>query len=288
MPLPLEATSEDLLCPTCGVSQAETDGGILVMPGPREPTLEEDYPAAVYALLSEVEPKHFWFGERNRLILSTMREALQSLKARTVVDIGCGTGFVTAALERAGMQTCGLEAHIGGLRIARTRVCGPLLCETAMRIPFSSQFDAAMLCDVIEHTPDDVAVLRAATAAVRPGGIVVVTVPAHQWLWSPLDDVSGHKRRYSRRSLMHAMRQAGLRVRLARYFNTLLLPAQIAQRLMASAREQHLDRLTLLRRGLTPPREPVNTLMRVAMRADLALSCAPLTFGASLIAIGVR
>jgi 2-polyprenyl-3-methyl-5-hydroxy-6-metoxy-1,4-benzoquinol methylase len=258
------------------------------MPGPREPTLEEDYPASVYALLSEVEPKHFWFGERNRLILSTMREVLRSLDSRTVVDIGCGTGFVTAALERAGMRTCGLEAHMGGLRVARTRIRGPLICETAMRIPFSSQFDAAMLCDVIEHTPDDVAVLRAARASVRPGGIVVVTVPAHQWLWSPLDDVSGHKRRYSRQSLIHAMSNAGLRVRLARYFNSLLLPAQIAQRLIASPRGRHPDRLTLLQRGLTPPSEPWNSLMRIAMRADLALSRAPLTFGASLIAIGIR
>jgi SAM-dependent methyltransferase len=288
VPLQLKTTSVDLCCPTCGVRQAEIDGGILKTPGPPEPTLEEDYPASVYTLLAKVEPKHFWFAERNRLILSTMREVLQTLRHRTALDIGCGTGFVTAALEHAGMQVCGLEAHIGGLRIARTRIQGPLLCETAMRIPFASQFDAAMLCDVIEHTPDDVAVLRAASAAVRPGGIVVVTVPAHQWLWSPLDDVSGHKRRYSRQSLVRAMNDAGLRVRVARYFNTLLLPAQIAQRLISSARNRHFDRLTLLQQSLTPPSEPWNALMRMAMRADIILSRAPITFGASLIAIGIR
>ena len=189
MPMYFEASSEDVRCPQCGDLQATNDGGILVMQGPAAPTLEEeDYPPSVYALLSKVEPEHFWFGERNRLILSTMREVLRSLEGRTVVDIGCGSGFVTAALERAGMWTCGLEAHMAGLRLARTRMHGQLLCETAMRIPFAAQFDAAMLCDVIEHAPDDIAVLRAAGAALRPGGIVVVTVPAHQWLWSPLDD----------------------------------------------------------------------------------------------------
>jgi 2-polyprenyl-3-methyl-5-hydroxy-6-metoxy-1,4-benzoquinol methylase len=288
VPLHLEAASEDLLCPHCRVRYAYSDGGILVVPGPADPAVEDDYPPAVYALLAEVEPAHFWFDERNRLILSTMREVLGSLQDRTVVDIGCGTGFVTAAAERAGMRTCGLEAHLGGLRIARTRTRGQLLCETAMRMPFAGQFDVAMLCDVIEHTPDDVGVLRAASSAVQPAGIVVVTVPAHQWLWSPLDDVSGHKRRYSRRTLIDAMHRAGLRVRLARYFNCLLLPAQMAHRLLASARERKLDRLALLRRGLMPPREPWNALMRLAMRADGVLSRFPLNFGASLVAIGVR
>ena len=98
----------------------------------------------------------------------------------------------------------------------------------------------------------------------------------------------GHKRRYSRQMLIRSMQHAGLRVHLARYFNCLLLPAQMAQRLVSAARESGLDRMSLLRRGLKPPHEPLNALMRLAMRADLALSRSPLNFGTSLIAIGVQ
>ena len=138
----------------------------------------DDYPEDLSSLLAEVEPRHFWFGERNRLIVSTMREALGELTGRTVLDVGCGTGFVTAALERAGMATCGLDMNLAGLRHARRRTSGPLLCQDAARVPFSEQFDVAMLCDVIEHTPDDGAVLSAAIGALRPRGALVVTVPA--------------------------------------------------------------------------------------------------------------
>src|SRR5205085_2027009 len=120
----------------------------------------DDYPDEAYALLAAVERKHFWFKQRNRLILSTLREAIGQLAGRSALDVGCGTGFVTAAIEGSGMMTCGIDMHLGGLRYARPRVRGPLMCTGATAMPFVSTFDVALLCDVIEHAADDVAVLR--------------------------------------------------------------------------------------------------------------------------------
>src|SRR5262249_8704123 len=119
---------------------------------------QSDYPDESYALLAEVEPRHFWFTGRNQVILATMRRTIGPLADRSVLDIGCGTGFVLAALERAGMTVCGLDMHLAGLRYARQRTNGLLVRETATRIPFADEFDVVMLCDVIEHTDDDSAV----------------------------------------------------------------------------------------------------------------------------------
>jgi SAM-dependent methyltransferase len=256
------------------------------MDSPDKSASAQDYPEAVYSLLANIETRHFWFTERNRLILSTLHEVLGPLAGRTVLDVGCGTGFVTAALERAGMLACGLEMHMPALRVARARTRLPLICETAARVPFKAQFDAALLCDVIEHVPDDVLVLREASSALRPGGKLLVTVPAHGWLWSPTDDASGHKRRYSRRGLTETVERAGLRVRLARYFNALLLPFQVAYRMVVLGNHRRIaEPETLLERSLMPPSEPLNALLGLAMRADVVLSRLPVTFGTSIIAV---
>ena len=276
----------DLACDACGSHLAHAVDGIWVMDSAHHTNLEEDYPEWVYSRLADVEPRHFWFGERNRLILSTLREVLGSLGGLSALDVGCGTGFVTAALEDAGLRTYGVDGHLGGLRVARTRVRSALLCDNAQSLPFTDTFDIALACDVIEHTSDDVAVLREIGRALRPGGVVLVTVPAHQWLWSAIDDASGHKRRYGRGGLIEVMRAAGLRVRLARYFNTLLLPVQAMQRLRQRHAAQAATRL--LFDGLRPPPPILNGLLRLLMRTDEILTRWPRTFGTSLIAVGER
>jgi 2-polyprenyl-3-methyl-5-hydroxy-6-metoxy-1,4-benzoquinol methylase len=246
----------------------------------------DDYPEDVCDILANFEPYHFWHRGRNRLVISTLREVLGPLQGRSVLDVGCGTGYVLQALDAAGMLTCGLDMHLAALRYARRRTRGLIVCETATRMPFAGQFELALLCDVIEHTPDDVAVLRETRRALQPGGRVLITVPAHSFLWSVVDDVSGHKRRYSRSMLRQAMEQAGLNVKLIRYFNSLLVPMQLAQRQLLQRRPTKQDHLTILRQGLRPPPEPLNALLYFSTFADLPLSRLGVPFGSSLIAVG--
>jgi len=282
--LPDRPTSEPVRCPACE-QQFTWDDGVLLLGTPTDP---DDYPEALHALLASVEPRHFWFAERNRLILATMRQVLGGLDGRSVLDVGCGTGFVVGALERAGMRTCGLDMNLIGLRFARHRMRGPLICETAARVPFVEQFDVAMLCDVIEHTPDDLAVLEQTRQALVAGGSVVVTVPAHPQLWTPVDDASGHKRRYTRRTLVEALERAGFEVQRVRYFNGLLIPVQALQRwaLKRRAIRTERERNDLVAAAIRVPPPLVNTLLGLAMAADGPLGRLPWTFGTSLIAIG--
>lgn len=284
--LACRAGSETLRCPGCA-QKYEWDAGILLS---GDAGGQEDYPDEVYGLLAGIEPRHFWFSGRNQVVRALLERVVGPLPGRSVLDIGCGTGFVLAALERAGMVGCGLDMHLAGLRYARQRTRGLLLRETAARVPFHEQFDTALLCDVIEHTPDDVAVLREASAALKPNGALLATVPADPRLWTALDEASGHKRRYTRGMLVAAMEQAGLQVCVVRYFNVLLYPAQMLQRWLVtrSADVRDAPRLDLFRRSFAPPPEPLNTLFRAAMYADLPLSHMPVPFGASLAAVGVR
>ena len=288
VPLPNDATTDGaapLACPSCGRQYARRGGIILLGERPTD-----DMPDDFYDILAETEPRHFWFGARNRLILATMRHALGPLAGRTVLDVGCGTGFVTAALERSGMRVVGIDMHEVGLQFARPRMRGPLICATATTLPFRDQFEVAMLCDVIEHCPDDVLVLRDTSRAIRPGGSIVVTVPAHQALWTSVDDISGHKRRYDARMLRAAIERAGLRVRLVRYFNSLLLPIQLAQRLTMRKHptSTYADRERIARQSLTLPPAPANRLLAKAMGLDVLLSRLPVTVGSSLIAVAER
>lgn len=284
-PVPLDPSraGDPVRCARCGRNYAWQEDILVLSDGAEN----GDYPAQVYEVLAEVEPRHFWFAERNRLILATMRRAIGPLAGRSALDVGCGTGFVLAALERAGMAASGLDMHLVGLRQARHRTNALLFCDRGARIPFAGQFDVVLLCDVIEHVDDDAALLRAASEALRPDGSLVITVPALPAIWTRVDDLSGHKRRYTRGSLSKTIRRAGLDVALIRYFNALLLPFQFVQRLLSGQRAVSSpgDELGVVRGALSVPPRPINAVLRLAMRADARLSRLPLPVGASLIAI---
>ena len=224
------------------------------------------------------------------MIIATMRRVIGPLAGRSVLDIGCGTGFVLAALELSGMIACGLDMHLAGLRYARARTHGLLVCETATRVPFANQFDVAMLCDVIEHTSDDSAVLREASRALKPRGVIVITVPANPHMWTIVDEVSGHKRRYTRTTLAEAIQKADLRVRALHYFNSVLYPVQLFQRrfLKRRAISSDADRLDVFHQSLRMPPPLLNSIFRAAMAADVPLSRLALPIGGSLIAVAER
>lgn len=93
-----------------------------------------------------------------------------------------------------------------------------------MHIPFVDEFDVIGAFDLIEHVDDDLAVLRRIRAALRPGGGLLLTVPQHHWLWSTVDDQSGHRRRYERHELLRVVGRAGFEALRVTSFVTLLLP----------------------------------------------------------------
>ncbi|MGI8803699.1 MAG: class I SAM-dependent methyltransferase [Solirubrobacteraceae bacterium] len=184
----------------------------------------------VYELRThEVEDGHWWYRGRRRVIEEELR-GLHLADGIEILDAGCGSGRNMVDLARFGTVT-GLELADASVAKARSRGVGAVVQATLEEMPFAAdRFDLAVSFDVIEHLDDDRRALRELRRVVRPGGLLVVTVPAYQWLWSEHDVVNHHRRRYTRRTLEAAAADAGWQTESTTHFNGLLLPAAVAHR----------------------------------------------------------
>jgi 2-polyprenyl-3-methyl-5-hydroxy-6-metoxy-1,4-benzoquinol methylase len=222
------------------------------------------------AQLDEIERSHWWFAGRRAVILSALRRFVRP--GSRVLDFGCGSGGLTAELARH-YRVLGVDFSAPALEVARQRGLDVRLIAGGEALP--DGFDAACAFDVIEHVEDDAVELKRLAAAVRPGGIVMVTVPAYRFLWGRMDDVAGHRRRYRLRVLDRVMRAAGLERVHASYFNMWLFPAIAAGRLAGFPRENHEIDL--------PPR-PVNAALCAVFESEGPLASRfTLPFGVSIV-----
>ena len=196
------------------------------------------FPEESFDHLPEQEERSFWFRSRNRLIEWALRKYFPG--ARSFFELGCGTGVVLRALRscRPDLALAGGEPFAAGLEVARSRLPDvPLYQLDGRRLPFEAEFDVAGAFDVLEHIDEDEAVLRQLHQAVKPGGGLLVSVPQHPWLWSPLDDYSHHRRRYTAEELVRRVQAAGFRVLRRTSFVSLLLPAVAYSRWRGRGRE---------------------------------------------------
>jgi len=191
-----------------------------------------------------------------------------------ILDAGCGSGRNMVELARLGTVT-GVELSEASVALARERDVGEVIAGSVLEMPFADDsFDLAVSLDVIEHLEDDLGALRELRRTVAPGGALLVTVPAYQWLWSGHDEINHHHRRYTRRTLQRVAEQAGWSQLRTTYFNSLLLPVAIVLRVLERVNRAKTTETSL---DLWIPPEPVNWLLE-----------RPLTLEAALIARGGR
>lgn len=180
------------------------------------------------------EDRHWWYRGRRQIVFDAV-SALPLRPPADVIDAGCGSGRNLELLAQFGPVT-GLEPSGASLEAARGRAVGRVVEGSIEQMPFAdSAFDLATSLDVIEHV-DDGAALRELRRVVRPGGFLLVTVPAYPILWGPHDEANHHRRRYTRASLLRVAATAGWRPVHTTHFNALLLPAAAAYRLLSRAR----------------------------------------------------
>ena len=160
------------------------------------------------------------------------RKYLQQPARPRVLEIGCGTGFVLGALQaQRRFDLVGAEQHVAGLVWARRRLPDVEFVQLdARRLPYQSAFDAVGAFDVIEHIPEDEEVMASVHRALRPGGLFIMTVPQHAWLWSAADEQAHHQRRYSRADLRTKLERHGFKVRYCTSFVFALLPLMYLSR----------------------------------------------------------
>jgi SAM-dependent methyltransferase len=185
------------------------------------------------------EDELYWHLYRREVILETLQQAMPEPVA-PLIEIGCGAGTVTTHLNANGYRVDYADVHGAALVVARTRAEARLgnrseglrfirfdVCR--QRLP--GKFRGVFLFDVLEHLPDDVAVLKRVRPAFEPGpsnGLLMFTVPAFPMLWSPWDDVEKHKRRYTAKDVHRLTEQSGFAVeRLTYFFAPLFVPAAV-------------------------------------------------------------
>jgi trans-aconitate methyltransferase len=185
--------------------------------------------------LAELEAGNFWFRARNKLILWALDKYSQEL--RSFLEIGCGTGFVISAISKRfpEVKLTGGEYLEEGLVYARQRVPDAEFTQMdAQSIHYESEFDVIGAFDVLEHIKEDEIVLQQMYKALKPGGIVVITVPQHRWLWSAVDEYACHVRRYGSNELHKKTYKAGFEIIRSTSFISALLPAMYLSRLLQS------------------------------------------------------
>ncbi len=232
-----------------------------------------------FALMEDLSRTYWWYRARREIICDTVVRNVAP--GGEVADYGCGSGATADALRTLGFQVT--AADISERCLALCRENGfPTVDLNRERLP-AARSDCVLLCDVLEHVQDDVGLLTELRAALRPGGRILVTVPAYDILWSGEDFISGHVRRYTRRRLRQALTDAGFTIQRCGYFNTLLLPpifGVLLGKRVFSPRSMYSSDLQPLPKWLN------GLLYRVFALERWPLRAAGFPWGASILAIG--
>ena len=177
----------------------------------------------VLAQMLTIEDRHWWYLARRQIVEAMI--ARTGLNGAEILDMGCGGGGNCPMLARFG-RVRGVEMDPEARAAAGSRRS----CEVADgdlpdRIPYGmDQFDLVTLLDVLEHVAEDVTSVHRLAERLKPGGRIVVTVPAYMFLWRKQDDLNRHQRRYTLRRLKAVFTANDLRVEHATYYNVLLFP----------------------------------------------------------------
>jgi SAM-dependent methyltransferase len=237
---------------------------------------------AIYDQMRVLQQDHWWFAAR-REILASQIARLPLPRPAQILEAGCGPGGNLAMLQRFG-EVSAIEPDEASRSYAAEQsgveVRGGFLPQSAP--DFGKAFDLVACFDVIEHVPDDAGAVARLADYLKPGGYMITTVPANAWMWSDHDAAHHHKRRYALPAYRKLFENAGLTVRRASHFNTLLFPPIAAVRLVKTATGRTGGDETM-------PPAPLNRVLKAVFGAERALlAAADLPFGVSILLIAQR
>ena len=234
----------------------------------------------VYDRMAELDDRHWWYRARREVLAALIRRLAAPPKGGHLLEIGCGTGHNLPMLAQFGeVEALELDDQARGIakkRLGRDVMSAPL--PELAGVP-DRRYDLVGAFDVIEHIEDDRAAIASIASKLKPGGKFVMTVPAHPWMWSAHDVVNHHKRRYSKTALKQLIQGSPLRLEAIGYFNGLLFPAAVAERLYSKLRGKDDADLKL-------PVAPLNAALERTFAVERHLiGRVPLPTGLSLYAV---
>ena len=237
----------------------------------------------VYDRMAEHDTSHWWYRARRDVLSDYIRRYARLPNDARILEIGCGTGHNLPMLATFGTVDA-IEIDPAARKIASERLGKPVGDAPLPALPGVARgaYDMVAVLDVVEHIADDVAGLRAMAECLKPGGVILIAVPAHPWLWSAHDVVNHHHRRYTKQALAKAIGDAGLRHRKMRWMNALLFPLAAAARVAGriTGRDDSDD---------SPPAKPLNAAFEHIFRLERHLiGRVPMTPGVSIVTLAER
>jgi SAM-dependent methyltransferase len=235
---------------------------------------------AVFDRMAELDSRHWWFVARRRILSELIAREVPLPREARILEIGCGTGHNFEMLARFG-QVDGIEVDDQARALSSRRLGREVGSSPLPDLPgiADGSYHLVALLDVLEHIEEDRASLASIKQKLAPGGRILLTVPANQWMWSAHDAAHHHHRRYSKAGLRRVIEEAGLKVETLSYFNSLLFPVAAAARVAGkiSGKTESDDAM---------PPAPVNTILEKLFGFERHLvGRVPLPAGVSLVAI---
>lgn len=203
--------------------------GILVFDSSLDESLSA-YDSENLEEIAKIEAKHFWFSRRREKISSIFGAHIE--KNARILEIGAGTGFIAEKIQEMGYDIEVSDCYSNGLIWARKRGIKTLYQFDLFNPPFHERFDVICLFDVLEHLKDPKLALTKIKQMLKPGGKIVLTVPAHMFLWSREDTIAGHQTRYSKNELKRLFCCCNLTPVYCKYFFILIAPLLYLRKLI--------------------------------------------------------
>ena len=235
---------------------------------------------AVYDAMAELDQRHWWYVARRKVLAELIRRRARPPAGARLLEIGCGTGHNLEMLGEFGsvdaLEVDETARAFAEKRLGKTVFSAPL--PEVAGVPERS-YDLIAAFDVVEHIPDDEGTIRSIARLLKSGGRFVLTVPAHQWMWSAHDVANHHQRRYSKAGLRRLIEGSPLKLETMGYFNSLLFPVAVVERLASKLGGKEDADLSL-------PPGPLNQAFERIFAAERGLiGRVPLPPGLSLFAV---
>jgi len=234
----------------------------------------------VYDRMAELDSRHWWYVARREILAELIRRKVALPSEPRILEIGCGTGHNLPMLGQFGrldaVEIDPIARAIASSRLGHAVHDAPL--PDLAGVP-QRAYDLVALLDVLEHVEADREALVSIAARLKPNGRILLTVPAHPWMWSSHDVANHHKRRYTKKTLKAVIAAAGLKLEELTYFNSVLFPIAAMARVAARLAKKEGS-------GDAMPPGPVNTLFETLFGLERhAIGRLPFPPGVSLAAI---
>jgi SAM-dependent methyltransferase len=240
-----------------------------------------------YAIMARREERHWWYAGMRRVALAVLEHALAGQTGLRILDAGCGTGGTTIELRRFG-DVVGVDLAWEALEPAHGRGLSGLARASIERLPFAdASFDVATSFEVVYHlgVANDRSALHEIRRVLKPGGLFMLRVPAHDWLRGEHDRLVHTRHRYSRDEVSSKLIDAGFDVERLSWANTVLFPPAVLKRLLERSSNGHAG--TAGEPDLWQPPKAINAVLEsaVAVEALAIPRGVPLPFGLSVLAV---